>query len=60
MDAETQPHNGDMARPRAVFSTDDFRLLRDAVAHYLREGPLTEGPDAVRLSTLHHRLGRVS
>lgn len=60
MTLDTSTHNAETSRPRAVFSTDDFRLLREAVAHYLREGQVGDGPDAVRLSTLHHRLGRVS
>ena len=45
-------------RVRAVFSTEDFRLLRVAVAHYLRERK--DAPDLTKYGNLYHRLGRVS
>jgi hypothetical protein len=44
-------------RPRAVFSTDDFRLMREALAHYIRTVP--DGPESVKYASLFHRLGRV-
>ena len=44
-------------RPRAVFATDDFRLMREALAQYLRAAP--DGRDSVRAAALYHRLGRV-
>lgn len=44
-------------RPRAVFSIDDFRLMREALAHYIKTAP--EGPDNVKVANLYHRLGRV-
>lgn len=44
-------------RPRAVFSIDDFRIIRDALAHYLKVVP--DGPDATRCASLYHRLGRI-
>ena len=45
------------SRARAVFSTEDFRLLRNAVAHYARTN--REDPDSVKYANLFHRLGRV-
>ncbi len=44
-------------RARAVFSTEDFRLLRTAVAHYVRE--VQDQPESVKYSHLYHRLGSV-
>ncbi len=46
------------ARTRAVFSTEDFQLLKEAVAHYLRE--VQEKPESVKYSNLYHRLGRLA
>jgi hypothetical protein len=45
------------ARARAVFSTEDFSLLRTAVQHYLRH--IQDEPDSVKFSNLYHRLGRL-
>jgi hypothetical protein len=42
-------------RSRAVFSTEDFRLIRDAVAHYTRE--VQDKPESVQYANLYHRLG---
>ena len=47
------------ARSRAVFSTDDFRLLRAAVGHYLKLPEIKQGPDGHKYSSLYHRLGRL-
>lgn len=44
-------------RARAVFSTEDFRLLRNAVAHYTRE--IADLPESSKYANLLHRLGRV-
>ena len=44
-------------RSRAVFSTEDFRLMKTAVAHYLKTNQ--QCPDSVKFSNLYHRLGRV-
>ncbi|WP_260927564.1 hypothetical protein [Novosphingobium sp. 9] len=44
-------------RARAVFSTEDFQLLRTAVAHYARE--IGELPESSKYAHLLHRLGRV-
>ena len=45
-------------RPRAVFSTEDFALLKQAVGHYLRE--IQDQPESVKYSNLYHRLGRLA
>jgi hypothetical protein len=44
-------------RPRAIFALEDFRLLREALAHYLRAAP--DDRDSVKAAALYHRLGRV-
>lgn len=46
------------ARTRAVFSTEDFQLLKTAVAHYLKE--VQDKPESVKYSNLYHRLGRLA
>jgi len=43
---------------RPVFSTEDFKLLRTAVAHYARE--VKDEPESVKYSNLFHRLGRLT
>lgn len=45
-------------RSRAVFSTEDFGLLRVAVAHYLNSAK--DAPDLKKYGHLYHRLGRLS
>ena len=45
------------ARPRAVFSNEDFRLLQIALIHYVRT---TEDPEERKYANLLHRLGRVA
>jgi hypothetical protein len=47
-------------RSRAVFSSQDFDLLRTAVLHYLQQPEVQEGPDSTKYSNLYHRLGRLS
>jgi hypothetical protein len=42
-------------RSRAVLSTEDFELLREAVLHYLTE--IQDKPESVKFSNLYHRLG---
>jgi len=44
-------------RPRAVFSNEDFKLLRTAIAHYLQEA--RDDPNLGKYSSLYHRLGRI-
>ncbi len=43
------------ARARAVLSTEDFNLLREAVLHYLHE--IQDKPESSKFSALYHRLG---
>ena len=45
-------------RPRAVFSTEDFALMKQAVAHFLKE--VQDRPESSKLSALYHRLGRLA
>ena len=45
-------------RSRAVFSTEDFRLIREAVGTHLQQ--IKDTPDSVKYSNLYHRLGRVA
>ncbi|APE29027.1 hypothetical protein BMF35_a2198 [Aurantiacibacter gangjinensis] len=45
-----------MARP--VFSTEDFGLIREALAVAIRNGD--DNADTRKLVNLHHRLGRFS
>jgi hypothetical protein len=45
-------------RVRAVFSTEDFQLLRAAVAHYLQQPADTA--NLRKYGNLYHRLGRLS
>lgn len=54
-DTQTRP---EPTRSRAVFSQEDFGLIRTAIAHYLRE--VQDQPDSVKYANLYHRLGRVS
>jgi len=54
----TPPISGpEPARARAVFSTEDFSLLREAVAAHLRT--VADQPESVKFSNLYHRLGRL-
>ena len=51
-----EPSSGP-GRARAVFSTEDFKLLRTAVVHYIQE--VKDSPDSIKYSNLYHRLGRL-
>ncbi len=42
-------------RARAVLSTEDFKLIREAVPHYLRAHE--DQPESIKFSNLYHRLG---
>lgn len=42
-------------RARAVLSTEDFKLIREAVLQWLRANE--DSPDSVKFSNLYHRLG---
>jgi hypothetical protein len=44
-------------RSRAVFSTEDFKLIKKAVAFYVRENQDDE--DSSKYSNLYHRIGRL-
>mgnify|MGYP001247341006 CR=1 FL=1 len=44
-------------RTRAVFSTEDFELLRTAITHYLKE--VEDKPKQVKYANLFHRLNRL-
>ncbi len=43
------------ARARAVLSTEDLTLLRQALLHYLEA--IKETPDSIKFARLYHRLG---
>ncbi|NIJ21800.1 hypothetical protein FHS95_003511 [Sphingomonas naasensis] len=45
-------------RSRAVFSTEDFRLLREAVGTHLHQ--IKDRPESTKYANLYHRLGRVA
>jgi len=45
-------------RARAVFSQQDFELIRVAIAHYMKE--VEDKPEAIKYSNLFHRLGRIA
>jgi hypothetical protein len=44
-------------RSRAVFSTEDFGLMKEAVGAYVRQ--IADDPKSAKFSNLYHRLGRV-
>jgi hypothetical protein len=44
-------------RSRAVFSTEDFGLMKEAVADYVRK--IADEPKSVKFANLYHRLGRL-
>jgi hypothetical protein len=44
-------------RSRAVFSTEDFGLMKEAVADYIRK--VADEPRSVKFANLYHRLGRL-
>mgnify|MGYP001298765350 FL=1 len=43
------------ARARADRSNEDFKLIREAVLHYLKV--IEDKPESVKFSNLYHRLG---
>lgn len=47
----------DQQRPRAVFSTEDFELMKEAVGDYVRK--VADDPRSAKFSNLYHRLGRL-
>jgi hypothetical protein len=44
-------------RARALFSTEDFGLMKEAVGAYVRQ--IADDPKSTKFSNLYHRLGRV-
>ena len=46
---------GEPARSRAVFSSEDFALIRKAVMHYMNEA--RDEPELAKYANLYHRLG---
>ena len=44
-------------RSRAVFSTEDFTLLKEAVGDYVRK--IGDDPRSAKFSNLYHRIGRL-
>ena len=58
MTIEAETVTPEPARARAVFSTEDFGLLRNAVLHYLKANE--DSPESIKYSNLYHRLGRLS
>lgn len=58
MSEPSHSHTPHPERSRAVFSPEDFNLIRAAVAHYLQT--LKDQPEAAKYANLYHRLGRIS
>ncbi len=58
MTTDTIEQTREPTRSRAVFSQEDFGLIRTAIAHYLRE--VQDQPESVKYANLYHRLGRVA
>ena len=42
---------------RAVFSNEDFRLIREAILTHLKAHQ--DSPESIKFSNLYHRLGRL-
>lgn len=57
MTDEDRIHTPEPERSRAVFSQQDFKLIRTAISHYLKE--LDDQNEMRKYSNLHHRLGRL-
>lgn len=56
-EVEIRMNTTESQRTRAVFSPDDFSLIRVAVGHYLSE--IRDRPDSIKFANLYHRLGRI-
>lgn len=56
--SEEQTLSPDRLRARAVFSQEDFELIKVAIVSYLRE--VNNTAEAVKYSNLYHRLGRIT
>jgi hypothetical protein len=44
-------------RSRAVFSTEDFGLMKEAIGEHVRR--IADDPRSAKFSNLYHRLGRL-
>ncbi len=44
-------------RSRPVFTTEDFGLMKEAVASYVKQ--IADDPRSAKFSSLYHRLGRL-
>lgn len=44
-------------RSRAVFSTEDFQLMKEAIGSYVQK--IADDPKSAKFSNLYHRLGRL-
>lgn len=51
------PEIKEPTRSRAVFSTEDFALLKVAVSAYLEK--IQDAPESIKYGNLYHRLGRL-
>jgi hypothetical protein len=55
MSTDTPPK--EPQRSRAVFSTEDFDLMKEAVGAYIQK--IADEPRSAKFSNLYHRLGRL-
>ncbi len=55
MTTDDQPR--EQARARAVFSTEDFALMKEAVGAFI--ATVDDEPRLSKLAALYHRLGRI-
>lgn len=57
-ESEDEKKTPQVERSRAVFSPQDFELIRVAIGQYLQV--IEDKPEAAKYSNLYHRLGRIS
>lgn len=50
--------NTEPPRSRAVFSNEDFSLIKEAIGGYIKQ--IADDPRSAKFSNLYHRLGRLS
>jgi len=55
----TETTTPEPTRARAIFSTEDFRLLKAAVMTHLQRPEVQDSAESVKYSNLYHRLGRL-
>jgi hypothetical protein len=58
MSENSERDSSEPQRSRAVFSQEDFGLMRAAIEHYLKE--VKGRAELVKYSNLYHRLGRIT